>query len=260
MIAINFAATVLFWGATWIAIAFQVGPVPVLVSVFYRFALAGLLFVLGLAILGKLRMPALRHQPWLVAQALCLFSLNFICFYTASSFIPSGLIAIIFSLATIFNAINSRLFFGDQISGQTIVASFLGAGGLAFLFGPDILHAKTEGALEGLALTVLGTFFFSLGNMLSRRNSQAGLTPVNAIAWAMCYGAIIMLALITLTNTEIVLPNGLVYLGALILPCHFRLNCRFHDLSILGCKNRSGQSCLCHSANAHCRDDTFNTL
>ena len=34
--------TVLIWGTTWIAIAMQVGPVPVLVSVFYRFAVAAL--------------------------------------------------------------------------------------------------------------------------------------------------------------------------------------------------------------------------
>ena len=37
-----FSSTVLIWGTTWIAIALQIGPVPVLVSVFYRFALAAL--------------------------------------------------------------------------------------------------------------------------------------------------------------------------------------------------------------------------
>ncbi|MGO7565446.1 EamA family transporter, partial [Rhizobium johnstonii] len=31
-----FIETVLIWGTNWIAIAMQVGPVPVLVSVFYR--------------------------------------------------------------------------------------------------------------------------------------------------------------------------------------------------------------------------------
>ena len=215
MIAINFVATFLFWGSTWIAIALQVGPVPVFVSVFYRFALAGLLFLFILAITGRLNIPARRHQPWLVAQALCLFSLNFICFYTASHYIPSGLIATIFSLATIFNALNARLFFGDKISGQTLFASMLGVTGLAFLFGPDILRAEQTGILHGLLLTVTGTFCFSLGNMISRRNSQSGLTPVISIAWAMSYGAIVMLILIMITGTQIVLPDTFMYVGAL---------------------------------------------
>ncbi|MBL3572075.1 EamA family transporter, partial [Rhodovulum visakhapatnamense] len=34
-----FVLTVLIWGTTWIAIAAQVGEVPVMVSIFYRFTL-----------------------------------------------------------------------------------------------------------------------------------------------------------------------------------------------------------------------------
>lgn len=216
MITISFIATVLIWGTTWIAIAFQVGPVPVLVSVFYRFALAGILFLLFLAASGRLNPPKRHDQPWLVAQAFCLFSLNFICFYSAASHIPSGLISIIFSLATILNALNARLFFGDPISGQTLLASALGIAGLALLFGPDILSAEQGSTLQGVGLAMLGTLFFSLGNMVSRRNSAAGLTPVTANAWAMGYGALIMLALIALSGTPIILPTTLSYLSALI--------------------------------------------
>ncbi len=37
-----FAITTLVWCSTWIAIAMQVGDVPLIVSVFYRFAIAAL--------------------------------------------------------------------------------------------------------------------------------------------------------------------------------------------------------------------------
>ena len=57
MNALLFVATVLIWGSTWIAIAMQVGPVPVLVSVFYRFAVAALVLLAGLALAGRLRRP-----------------------------------------------------------------------------------------------------------------------------------------------------------------------------------------------------------
>ena len=52
-----YAATVLIWGTTWIAIAWQIGPVDIVVSVFYRFALACVVFLVGLALLGRLELP-----------------------------------------------------------------------------------------------------------------------------------------------------------------------------------------------------------
>nr|WP_321482963.1 DMT family transporter [uncultured Cohaesibacter sp.] len=216
MIPFLFITTVLIWGTTWFAIALQAGPVPALVSVFYRFGVAGVLFVFGLAISGRLRFPRKEHQIWLVAQALCLFSLNFICFYYAVSYIPSGLESVIFSMATIFNAINARIFYGDRITKQVVLASILGIGGLVLLFGRDIFSSGGTGALTGVALAMLGTLLFSLGNMVSRRNSQMGISPITANAWGMCYGALILLALITVTGTEIIPPADPIYLGAML--------------------------------------------
>jgi drug/metabolite transporter (DMT)-like permease len=78
----------------------QVAPVTVLVSVFYRFVVAALVLIVTLVVTRRLETPALRHQPFLIAQPFCLFSLNFICFYTAAAYVPSGLISVIFSVAT----------------------------------------------------------------------------------------------------------------------------------------------------------------
>ncbi|AGT11046.1 DMT family transporter [Paracoccus aminophilus] len=210
-----FAATVLIWGSTWIAIAFQVGPVPVLVSVFYRFALAGLVYLAVLAALGRLTWPSARQQPWIAAQAICLFSLNFICFYNAAAYVPSGLISVIFSLATLFNAVNARIFFGDRITSRVVVASALGVLGVVLLFGPELAASHPAGVMTGIGLACLGTLFFSLGNMISRRNSAAGISPVTATSWGMCYGAVVLLALIAVTGTRIVAPPSGLYWGAL---------------------------------------------
>ncbi len=214
--AVLFVATVLIWGATWIAIKMQVGSVPVLVSIFYRFVIAALAVIGALAVSGKLAVPARRHHPWLVAQAVCLFSMNFVCFYNAAAFITSGLVSVIFSLATVYNTINGRVFFGDRITGRALVAAALGAAGLALLFGRDLFVAFDAATLKGVAFAALGTLFFSLGNMVSRRNSGAGLAPAMANAWGMAYGAALLLALILVTRTPIVAPPDARYLAALI--------------------------------------------
>ena len=220
MNAILFITTILIWGSTWIAISLQVGDVPLIVSVFYRFAIAAALFIPVLAILGRLDLPRARHYPFIIAQALCLFSLNFICLYGAANYIPSGLIAIIFSLSTIYNALNARLFFREAISPRVIVAGVLGLAGLTLIFLPDVLGeingTVTFKSLRGALLAAAGTFLFSLGNMVSRRNAAHGLSTASTNAWGMACGALILLALIFATSTPLVAPPDATYAAALL--------------------------------------------
>jgi drug/metabolite transporter (DMT)-like permease len=211
-----FSSTVLIWGTTWIAIALQIGPVPVLVSVFYRFATAAVILVAALVVTGRLKVPTRTQQPFVIAQALCLFCCNFLCFYHAASYVPSGLISVVFSLATIYNAVNARIFFGDRISPRTLVAAALGATGLVLLFGVDILFSLNADSWKGIGLSALGTLFFSLGNMASRRNSASGIAPITANAWGMSYGALALLALIAMTGTPIITPPTLTYFAAML--------------------------------------------
>ena len=216
MNAVLFAATVLIWGTTWIAIAWEVGPVPILVSVFYRFAAAAVLFLAVLLATGRLKVPPRRDQPFVLAQALCLFCCNFICFYAAESRVPSGLVSVIFSLSTILNAVNARIFFGAPLTARTVAAAALAVAGVALLFGRDAAAGFGADTLDGLGLALLGTLFFSLGNMASRRNSAAGVSPVLASAWGMAYGAVALLVLIGVTGTPMIAPPDMHYTGALL--------------------------------------------
>lgn len=209
-----FIATVLIWGTTWIAIAFQVGEVPVMVSIFYRFALAGILMLTGLMILGRLKFP--KRWCFVVVQALCLFCFNFIGLYNATALIPSGLVSVIFSLASIFNAINARIFFGEVITFRVIGAGVIGATGLVLLFWHDLFTSLSAESLRGIAWAAFGTMMFSLGNMASRQNTVLGISPVTANAWGMGIGAIAILLLTLVTGQQIVPPQGITYWTALV--------------------------------------------
>jgi len=84
MTAFFYVLTVLIWSTTWIAIKLQLGTVAPQASIVYRFALAGCVMLAFLVLTRRLQRIPLKHQPFIVLQALCLFSCNFLCFYAAT--------------------------------------------------------------------------------------------------------------------------------------------------------------------------------
>ncbi len=208
-----FVATVLIWGTTWIAIAWQMGPVDVVVSIFYRFALACIVFLIGLSFMGRLKLPA--QWRFVVLQALCLFSFNFVLLYHATSFMPSGLVSVIFSLATIFNAFNARILFGERVKARTVFAGLIGATGL-LLFWRDIAVSFDAEVIKGIGWAAMGTYLFSMGNMMSRKNTQHGVAPATANAWGMGIGALVLAAIAAANSSSFAIPNSGTYIWALV--------------------------------------------
>ncbi|MES9887511.1 MAG: EamA family transporter, partial [Candidatus Sedimenticola sp. 6PFRAG1] len=49
-----------------------------------------------------------------------------------------------------------------------------------------------SGAVTGLVLSLLGTYFASLGNVISARNQEQGIPVVQSNAYGMAYGAAVM--------------------------------------------------------------------
>ena len=73
-----YSLVVLIWGTTWIALKWQLGIVPIPLSIFYRFALAAIVMFAVLAWQGKLTRPRGETIRLIAAQGLCLFCLNFV--------------------------------------------------------------------------------------------------------------------------------------------------------------------------------------
>lgn len=185
--------TVLIWGTTWIAIKFQLGVVPAPVSIAYRFWIAAAVLMLFLLATRRPIWPPRQAWRYLLAQGVALFCCNFLCFYYASQWVPSGLVAVVFSTAPIWNALNGRLFLGRVIRPQVMGGALLGLAGIALLFLPQMQgHWNDSGMLAGLGLALLGTLCFSTGNLLSSRMQSLGLTPWLTNTWAMLIGATIL--------------------------------------------------------------------
>lgn len=209
--------TVLLWGTTWIALKLQLGVVPIAWSVAYRFALAAAVLFAWLAVTGRLRRPRGMALGWVAAQGLFLFCLNFLCFMQASRYIPSGLVAVLFSTATVWNAFNARVFLGRPLERRVLAGSLLGLVGLVTLFWPELARrdASTDIGL-GIVYGLAGTLCFSIGNMLSTRLQATGYPPVVTNAWGMLIGASVLALGCGLAGVPWAFEANERYVGALL--------------------------------------------
>ncbi|MFJ5299572.1 DMT family transporter [Pseudomonas sp. NPDC088368] len=209
--------TVLIWGTTWIALKLQLGEVAIPVSIVYRFGLAALILFVMLLASRTLQKVNRRGQLICLAQGVCLFCVNFMCFYTASRWVPTGLVAVVFSTATLWNALNARIFFKQKVARNVLTGGALGLVGLGCLFWPELSgHSASRETLIGLGLALLGTLCFSAGNMLSSLQQKAGLRPLTTNAYGMLYGAAMLCAYCVISGTPFAFEWNARYVGSLL--------------------------------------------
>ena len=215
MNAALYLSVVLIWGTTWIALKWQLGAVPITQSIAYRFVLAAAVLFVWLLWRREVVLPRGRNARLVAAQGVFLFCFNFICFLHASRTLPSGLVAVVFASAAIWNAVLARLLYGRRLAAQVLAGGGLGLAGLLLLFGNEIGQAGRDG-LIGLAWALAGTWCFSIGNLLSAAMQAQGLRPAQSNAWAMALGALLLLGWNVVTGTPFVFDPAPRYLGALL--------------------------------------------
>ncbi|MGS2742304.1 DMT family transporter [Halomonas sp. LS-001] len=185
---------IMVWGTSWIAIQMQLGEVQILISILYRFIISALIILSSLIFLKKLQKTEPIDHFWFFGQGFCFFSLNFLCFYHATQYIPSGIVAIIFSTVLLFNSINRWIFLRQKTLKNEFYGMFFGVAGIILLFSREMAELTFgEDFLTGMLFALLGTMIFSFGNMISIRNSARGITPLTSNGYSMVYGALVLL-------------------------------------------------------------------
>lgn len=208
---------IFLWGFSWISIKWQHGAVEMEVSILYRFAIAAIVMLIIGKLWRKLQVVRLRDQPFLALQGLCLFCCNFLAFYSSTLYMPSGLVAVVMASAPLFNALHSKLFYGSTVNANFWFGCIFGLLGISFLFSGDIQQANwSEDTLYGLLFALLGTWCFSIGNMLSMRNSQHNILPFTATTYAMVYGCVALLVIILMRGISFSIEPTTQYIGSLL--------------------------------------------
>jgi drug/metabolite transporter (DMT)-like permease len=212
-----YAAAVLIWGSTWLAIKFQLGTVPPAVSVVWRFALSSaVLLIFASCKRMKLTFSAREHF-WIALVGLSMFGINYVGVYLSEQYLASGLVAVIFSLMAFFNIILMRIFYATPIKPAGLLGAMLGIAGVVLVFWPEVAKFSASGnGLRGLIYAFLATAIASFGNIAATRTHRAGIETIPMSAWAMLYGAIFVAIYAALTGERFIFDSSFSYVSSLL--------------------------------------------
>ena len=194
-IALPFLTVALIWGSTWLVIKDQVGQVSPSWSATWRFLVAGI----AMAGLAKVRGESLRldARGFRLAALVGIpqFALNFQLVYASEQHLTSGIVAVLYALLLVPNALLARVFLGQPLTGRFLAGSGIAIGGIALLMLHEArLAAPGAQAPLGITLAVGGLLSASIANILQSSPQARHVAMVPMLAWAMLIATVINVA------------------------------------------------------------------
>ncbi len=190
-VLIPFMLTGTIWGSTWFVITGQISDVPAAWGVFFRFMLATpALFALAVVMGNRLKLNRPEHLLAL-GVGIAQFSGNFLFVYNAESHITSGIVAVMFALLMVPNAIFAKVFIGEKVQSGFIGGSLVAIAGVSLLLVHEWNAAPLGGNVGlGIVLAIGGMLAASIANVVQANPTGRGVPMVSFLAWAMLYGTV----------------------------------------------------------------------
>ena len=218
-IALPFLLVALIWGSTWYVITGQIAEVPPSWSVTYRFALATpAMFLVALVMRQPLRLTGSGHLLAL-AIGLTQFCGNFNFVYRAEQHLTSGVVAVMFGMLMVPNALFGRWWLGQQVTPRFLLGSLIAIAGIALLLVHEAQVARLGGdVLLGVVLAIGGILSASASNVIQAGETGRAQPMMTLLAFAMLYGALIDAAIAWATAGPPVFPaSGAFWAGTAYL-------------------------------------------
>jgi drug/metabolite transporter (DMT)-like permease len=214
---ILFIIPAIIWGSTWYVIKFQLGTVDPLLSVAYRFILAGLI-LFGICIVTGKRMRFSLHEHFLMfLLGFSLFGLNYWFVYMAETGLTSGVVAVIFSLIIFFNIFFNVVLLKGKIKKDVVFAAILGVIGTILLFKNELksFSLNSEDIIV-LLFCFGGLISASLGNIISAYKQKKNIPVMQSNAFGMLYGGVSMFLIVLILGKPVTFDFSVSYSLSLV--------------------------------------------
>lgn len=191
-VAVPFVLCTLIWSSTWLAIRGQLGAAPPEWSVAYRFAIAALA-MLGYAAVTRARLRfSAREHGFAILYGVAQYGLNYHAVYLAERTVTSGLVAVLFALLVVPNALLARIFLGQSVSRPFLIGSAVAMAGMAALFAHELAAGPAGHAAlaAGIGWSLAGVMLSSIPNVMAGGARARAIPIVSLVAWGMIWGAL----------------------------------------------------------------------
>lgn len=206
-IVIPFLLTGIIWGSTWWVITDQIDGVPPSWSVAIRFAVATPAMFLVAKLMGKSLHIGGAGQLLALAIGVAQFCGNFNFVYRSELHLTSGIVAVLFTMLIVSNAILGWLVLGQRITRNFLLGTCVAMSGIALLLWHEAGLNPLGGSIPmGIFWALLGILAASVANVIQANETGRALPMVSLLAWAMLYGTLADLALAWLTAGPPALP------------------------------------------------------
>jgi drug/metabolite transporter (DMT)-like permease len=207
----------MIWGTTWFAITLQLGEVPNIASIVWRFGLASAVLFLGCLVFRQnLKLTKAQHLAAL-GQGVFAFSVSYSFTYAAEEHVASAIVAVTFASLTFINLVLFRLIARQTAALASWGGALLGIAGVAVLSGGEVLGAGfDQRAAVGVGFALIATTASAFGNFFAWKGQQSGSQAIPSTAWAMAYGTGLLALFGLATGVKFSIEPTPEYIGSLL--------------------------------------------
>ncbi|MEM9598092.1 MAG: EamA family transporter [Acidobacteriota bacterium] len=196
------------WGTTWAAVRISLDGYPPLLGISMRFALgSALLLILARAWGVDLRPDRRLAAMWLVQSAFA-FGISYGLVYWAEQWVPSGLVAVLFSTLPFFVVLFSYpLLPVERLDGLGLFGLVVGFGGVAVIFSDDLAALGGEQVRFAAMVVLIAPFSAGFAQVAIKKWGQ-GYHSLALTAPPMGLSALVMGGLSLVVEADRAVPGG----------------------------------------------------
>jgi len=190
-VAVPFLLVAVIWGSTWFVIKDQLLAAPPSWSVTYRFGIAAIaMFILSQRERRGFSMTAGGHVA-AFAIGISQFFLNFNFLYRAEIHLTSGIVAVMFALLMVPNALLGAVFLRQPITLRFLGGTLVALVGIGMLLFHEALTLPAGGNIDlGIVFAGLGILAASAANVMQATETARRRPLLLLLAWAMLWGTL----------------------------------------------------------------------
>lgn len=219
-VAIPFILCTLIWSSTWLVIRYQLGSVPPAWSIAYRFLIAAI----AMTAYARFSRVPLRLTPrqhgFAVIYGVAQYAFNYEAVYVAEQTVTSGLVALLFALLVVPNALLAWIFLKQGVSRAFLLGSAVAGAGLVLMFWHEIAGAPAGGRsiLGGVGWSLVAVLAASVANVMQAARTAKAIPVVSLVVWGMAWGTLFNVVVALLVDGPPVFdPHPSYWLGTLYL-------------------------------------------